>query len=99
MAHHVIKNTATLQLALPKPWRMRAAVLFGRARQVRTTRKRRSSVPDDLFSALDARRKNLIFEIPVQQARRFDHLNHAPRLSHVAGQWLFAGNTDKRTFS
>ena len=66
VAHHVVQDAAALQRAVPEPRHVRAAVLFGRARQVRAAGDRCAARPDELAPARHRRREDLVLEIPVQ---------------------------------
>ncbi len=70
--------------------RVRAAVLFGRARQIRPSRERRAAGPDDGLAAFDGRREQLVLEIAVQQAALLHELHHARGLGGVAAERLLA---------
>ena len=70
VAHHVVEHTAALQIALPEPRRVRPAVLLGRAREIRTTRRRGAARPEERASRLDVRREELILEIARASVRR-----------------------------
>ena len=99
MTHHVIEHAAALQLALPEPWAMGSAMLFGGARKIRTAGERCRTCPDNMFSACNIRREHLIFEISVQHTGLFYHLDHAASLGDVARQRLFAGDADEFAFA
>src|SRR6185437_3174341 len=92
MAHHVVQHTAALQLAAPEPWHVRAAVLFGCAREIGTSGRRRAARPEKCASRLHLRRKDLILEIAVRDARTRDEIANLLRLGDVARQRLLAGD-------
>ncbi len=70
VAHHVVEHAAALQLAAPEPRHVRPAVLLGRAREIRTSRRRRAARPEQLAPRFDLRREDLVLEIAVRESRR-----------------------------
>ena len=92
VAHHVVEHAAALQVALPEPGHVRAAVLLGRAREVGAPGAAAPRAQTISRAALEARREELVLEIAVQDARLLHELDHAPRLGDVAAERLLAGD-------
>src|SRR5215210_1566071 len=102
MAHHfhrvendVVKNATTLQNSLPEPGHVRAAVLLRRASEIRTSRQRRASSPNQLAPAGDVRREKLILQVTRAQANASCQLRDSSRLRDVAGERFFAREAAK----
>ena len=91
MAHHVVENSAALKRALPEPGHVRAAVLFRRAREVRSPGKCGASCPDELFSASDLGCEELILEIACVEPDAFCQTRHRFRFGDVSPERFFAG--------
>ena len=96
VAHHVVEHAAALQLALPEPWRMWAAVLLGRAREVGSPRRCRAARPEQGAPRLHVRREQLILQIARHEADARREIAHLARLGHVTRERLLAGEPAQR---
>lgn len=76
VAHHVAQHAAALLLAIPEPRLVRAGVLFCTSRDVGRACLGSAAPPDELMRASDGGRVDLVLEVGVQQADRFDELEH-----------------------
>src|SRR2546427_9943398 len=91
VAHHVIQDAAALQVAAPEPRLVRTTMFLGGPRQVRPAGEGNTSSPDDLASRRNRWREELIFEISVAEAYRFNQLEEPLRVSDISGERLLAG--------
>src|SRR5262245_47020220 len=99
MAHHIIEDSSSLQIALPEPGHMGSSMLFGAARQVGASGQCRRTSPDDLPAADNTGLEDLIFQIAMQQSRFLDQFDDPLRFRDVARERLFDADPDERAFT
>ena len=93
MAHHVVQHAPALELPLPEPGRVRAAVLLRGARQVRPAGEGGAARPEQGAPRLDLWSEELILQVSGLQLGFRRQRRYFSRLAHVSGQRLLAGNT------
>src|SRR5687767_6216831 len=76
---------------------MRPAMLLGRAREIRTSRRCRAARPQQVSPSLDLGCEDLVLEVPEWNTESLRHLDDALCLGNVACERLFAGDSLERT--
>src|SRR5213594_2737591 len=97
MAHHVVQHAAALQCAPPEPWLVWSTVFLGRSSQVWATRKRHTSVPDDVTSDGNRGGKELILEVAMADPNAAHQFQDTIRFSDISRERLLTRQTVERS--
>src|SRR5580704_15173160 len=90
VAHHIIKDTAALERALPEPGHVWASVFLGGSGEIRAARLARSARPDRRTAMLHLRGVDLILQVRVCQSSAFDERDDLFCLGNIPHQELLA---------
>src|SRR5687767_4259622 len=93
MTHHVVEHSAALQASLPEPRHVWTAVLLCRAREIRASRQRSATRPDQLLAAGDVRCEQLVLQVPGGESDALGQTCELLRLGHVPAEGLLTGDS------
>ena len=99
VTHHVVQHAAALQVTAPEPRLVRAAVLLGRARQIRAAREGNTSRPNNVAASRNGWREKLVLQISMAESDSINQLDDPFCFSDIPRKGFLAGDALKRTAS